>query len=194
MSSSGGIQNERGLRVSVGLAVQRQTVKTDFGSVLGQGVSKAADVALSATGLVAPAIPGGSVVAAAVNGLASVRSGLTSGGQATTLNPVGGNLATSGGAVSGTGGYAGTAYGGGGAVGGSSGGVFGGIEQRAAGGSSSDQLMMATKQMQEMNQSFNLQYLQLQQQMQADNRQFTLLSNVMKTKHDTAKNAINNVR
>ena len=30
--------------------------------------------------------------------------------------------------------------------------------------------------------------------MQADNRQFTLLSNIMKTKHDTAKAAINNIR
>jgi hypothetical protein len=48
--------------------------------------------------------------------------------------------------------------------------------------------------MQEMNQSFNLQYLQIQQQTQADNRQFTLLSNIMKTRHDTAKNAINNAR
>ena len=46
----------------------------------------------------------------------------------------------------------------------------------------------------EMSQSFNLQYLQLQQNMQEENRQFSSLSNVMKTKHDTAKNAINNVR
>ena len=68
------------------------------------------------------------------------------------------------------------------------------VEQLAAGGSESAQLMLATKEMQEMNQSFNLQYLALQQKMQADNRQFTLLSNIMKTKHDTAKNAINNVR
>ncbi len=57
-----------------------------------------------------------------------------------------------------------------------------------------DQLMLATKQMQEMNQSFNLQYLRLQQSMQQHNREFTMVSNIMKTKHDTAKNAINNVR
>ncbi len=55
-------------------------------------------------------------------------------------------------------------------------------------------LVLATKEMQEMNTSFNLQYLQLQQKMQSDNRKFTVISNVMKTKHDTAKNAINNVR
>ena len=42
--------------------------------------------------------------------------------------------------------------------------------------------------------TFNLQYLNLQQNMQHENRQFTMISNIMKTKHDTAKNAISNVR
>ncbi len=46
----------------------------------------------------------------------------------------------------------------------------------------------------EMQQSFNLQYLQLQQDMQGQNRQFTMVSNIMKVKHDTAKAAINNIR
>jgi hypothetical protein len=46
----------------------------------------------------------------------------------------------------------------------------------------------------EMGQSFNLQYLGLQQQMQDENRRFTLISNIMKNKHDTAKNSISNVR
>ena len=55
-------------------------------------------------------------------------------------------------------------------------------------------MMGEMRQMQELNMSFNMQYLGLQQKMQADNRQFTTLSNIMKTKHDTAKNAINNVR
>lgn len=50
------------------------------------------------------------------------------------------------------------------------------------------------KQIQEMTQGFNVQYLQLQQKMQDESRQFTLLSNVMKTKHDTAKNSISNIR
>ena len=46
----------------------------------------------------------------------------------------------------------------------------------------------------EMEQSFNLQYLQLQQKMQGQNRQFTMISNIMKVRHDTAKAAINNMR
>jgi hypothetical protein len=42
--------------------------------------------------------------------------------------------------------------------------------------------------------SFNLQYLQLQSAMQNDNRQYTAVSNIMKTKHDTVKNTISNIR
>jgi hypothetical protein len=63
-----------------------------------------------------------------------------------------------------------------------------------AGGQSQSQLLQATKQMQEMQQSFNMQYLQLQNQMQHENRSFTMLSNLMKTKHDTVKNSISNIR
>jgi hypothetical protein len=41
---------------------------------------------------------------------------------------------------------------------------------------------------------FNLQYLQLQSQMQHENRSYTAISNIMKTKHDTVKNSISNIR
>ena len=71
------------------------------------------------------------------------------------------------------------------------GGVYAAPISMDTGGDSAATEMDATQQ---MDPSFNLQYLQLQQKMQADNRQFTLMSNIMKTKHDTAKNAINNVR
>ncbi len=70
----------------------------------------------------------------------------------------------------------------------------GGANNVSGGRNISQKPVMATKRMQETNQSFNLQYLQLQNKIQSDNRQFTLLSNIMKTKHATAKNAINNVR
>ena len=55
-------------------------------------------------------------------------------------------------------------------------------------------LMQATQRMQETQMSFNLQYLQLQNQMQEENRQYTAVSNIMKTKHDTVKNSISNIR
>ncbi|MBZ5548150.1 MAG: hypothetical protein LAO22_09405 [Acidobacteriia bacterium] len=55
-------------------------------------------------------------------------------------------------------------------------------------------LLEATRQMQETQMSFNLQYLQLQNQMQNENRSYTAVSNILKTKHDTVKNSINNIR
>ena len=61
-------------------------------------------------------------------------------------------------------------------------------------GTSAQQLLKASYQMQEMNQEFNLQYLNLQSNMQADSRQYTALSNVSKTKADTAKNSLSNVK
>ena len=53
-------------------------------------------------------------------------------------------------------------------------------------------LLQATREMQDES-VFNLQY-PLQQYRQNENRKFSALSNVMKTKHDTAKSMIQNVR
>lgn len=61
-------------------------------------------------------------------------------------------------------------------------------------GKATDKLFEATKEMQEMQMSFNLQYLTLQNQISQENRQFSMVSNIMKNKHDTAKNSINNIR
>jgi hypothetical protein len=77
--------------------------------------------------------------------------------------------------------------------------VLGGIASgdaigATAGGSSQTELLNATKEMQETQMSFNLQYLQLQSQMQHENRSYTAISNIMKTKHETVKNSISNVR
>ena len=63
-----------------------------------------------------------------------------------------------------------------------------------AGSNSQNQLLNATKQMQETQMLFNLQYLQLQSQLQRENKSYTAISNIMKTKHDTVKNSISNVR
>jgi hypothetical protein len=61
-------------------------------------------------------------------------------------------------------------------------------------GSAQAALMNAVQQMQEMQMSFNLQYLGLQNQMQNENRQFSMVSNIMKTRQDTVKNAIGNIK
>jgi hypothetical protein len=63
----------------------------------------------------------------------------------------------------------------------------------AAGASGPDDVLGATRQLQQEAQTFNLQYLQLQESMQRESREFTALSNVMKVKHDSAKAAIQNI-
>ncbi len=71
---------------------------------------------------------------------------------------------------------------------------FSGATDNTGASDAFNQMMSATKQMAEFQASFNLQYLQLQEKIQIDTRQFNLVSNIMKTKHDAAKNALNNVR
>jgi len=55
--SAEGIRNQQGIRMQIGEAQQRQTPKTDFSSVMKEGLSKSADVALQAGSIVAPFFP-----------------------------------------------------------------------------------------------------------------------------------------
>ena len=67
-------------------------------------------------------------------------------------------------------------------------------ERSTARGDGQDQMLKATKSMQEAQMAFNQQYLQLRSQIESENRSFTLVSSIMKTKHDTVKNSIGNIR
>ena len=196
----------------------RQTPLASFGEQFKAGLSATANVVGNAAASAGYAIPGAAVVGAAITGMGTVRD--TSGGMS-NVSPHAGGLAMTSGALNagyGTGINGGTvvnpssaagvgssyAASGGGmtgaGMGGMSAGVYtgggymDGVANRAAAGDPGSQMMMATQQMQEMNQTFNLQYLQLQEKMQAENRQFTALSNVMKTKQDTAKNSLSNLK
>jgi len=53
---------------------------------------------------------------------------------------------------------------------------------------------ISTGVMTEMSQTFTMQYLAIQQKLQQETREFNLISNIMKTKHEAAKNAVNNIR
>jgi hypothetical protein len=48
--------------------------------------------------------------------------------------------------------------------------------------------------MTDMPKDFSIDYLQLQATLQDENRAYALVSNIMKTKHDTVKNTISNIR
>jgi|GEM_PF-400857 len=204
------------LRLSAVATSTRQTPKTDFGSVMRTGLMKAGNVVVDGLQVAAPFVPGGAIVSAALAGansaagMAGPSYAASSGGIASSSSAL-----TSGGGSLAGGGSAGVGnYGSNGALaipgarpglstdlssspssfaGGSSGATAAG--GGAAGASDSFNTMMsATRQMSEFQASFNLQYLQLQEKIQTDTRQFNLISNIMKTKHDAAKNALNNVR
>ena len=188
-------------RLSTVATSTRQTTKTDFGSIVRTGALRAGQVAAEGMQVAAPFVPGGAIVSAALAG-ANHAAGMVAG---TTGSGIGTHTAalTAPGTVAG-------GYGGGGAfaIPGQSPGINTNIAQPAAnfapaggvagaGAGSTDafnQMMAATQNMAEFNASFNLQYLQLQERIQVDTRQFNLISNIMKTKHDAAKNALNNVR
>jgi hypothetical protein len=67
-------------------------------------------------------------------------------------------------------------------------GSAGGVEASTAPGAAGIDGVMAE------SASQNMYFLQLQQQISAENRQYTALSNVLKARHDTLKNAIGNIR
>ncbi|MFO0723597.1 MAG: hypothetical protein U1E65_07445 [Myxococcota bacterium] len=198
------------IRLSTVATSTRQTPKTDFGTVMRDGLIKAGDVAMDGLKVAAPFIPGSAIVSAAVAGAniagtvgnASYGGGGGRGVASAGLTAVGGGPGSLGGAAS-AGNYGATgalaipgkAPGLGTNIG--TGSNFSGSTtgNPSAGGSDSfNQMMGATQAMAEFQASFNLQYLQLQEKIQQDTRQFNLVSNIMKTKHDAAKNALNNVR
>jgi hypothetical protein len=157
----------------------RQSPRTDFGTQVRNGIASSAGTAGAAIGVAAPFVPGAAVVSAAVTGASGAVSGQAGGFGAGGGAP--GSVAVGGEQIPFNGPGLNTPVGVGGGAAGST-------------GNSQQDLLNQTKGMQEMMASFNLQYLQLQEKMQAENRSFSTVSNVMKTKHDTAKSSISNVR
>ncbi|MDE0882621.1 MAG: hypothetical protein OSB21_08510 [Myxococcota bacterium] len=164
------LNNGGSIRLNNQQQVSRQTPRNDFGSMVGRGVAAGANAMAGATAVAAPYVPGGAVVNAAAQGMAGAANSAAGGvgdyGQGGTMN------------IPGSAPGAGTQTGG----------------APASTGNAQQDMMNQTKALQEMQMSFNLQYLTLQQKMQGENRQYSTISNVLKTKHDTTKNSINNIR
>lgn len=72
-------------------------------------------------------------------------------------------------------------------------GVFASIVGMAQNGSAPAQMMIAQRQMAELNQGLNTQYLMLQQMLQQENREYNTLSNVLKAKTDSVKGVLKNI-
>jgi hypothetical protein len=137
--------------------------RVTFGQVLAEGMSNIVQGAEVA----ASKLPGSPITAAAVRG----------------------GLTTMSASMPATGAFVNTTPEGPGGAGGAGVGIGpgGGIASTAAdAGGSIDTTLQQAAQM-------NLYYLQIQQQVDAQNRTFTALSNVLKTEHDSAKSAISNI-
>jgi hypothetical protein len=154
-----------------------------FADVLSAGASnvvQGAEVAMSK-------IPGSPVTAAAVRGGQAASPALISNGSAMTSSaegpsPIAGSPSLSiGGSPS-----AGVSLGMSGTTGSSLGGV-------SLGGTSSTDSSSSIESAMQQSAALNIYYLQLQQQEDAQNRVFTAQSNILKTEHDGAKNAIGNI-
>lgn len=159
---------ENGNRIgtlSITPTVARQTPNNDFGTVLAR---TAQEVVRTGAGVVAAIVPGGPAVSAAVASVSSVVS--TAASSAPSVR----------GASMMAGGTGGT---------GSASATLGSTGQ----GDQWD-LLAAQKEMQADGAKMNLEYMHLQNQMQAESRAHNAISNIMKVRHDSAKAAINNIR
>lgn len=176
------------VRISTNLNVERQTPKTDFGERMQAGLQQAAGVVANGAAIAAPFLPGGAIVSAAVSSVATMGQQLTAekayggaqystSGVTTLTGPVGGTGSTVGGSGGGTMGIGSVnglpGLGGANTVGGQTGSMNVGLSDSAS----------------ELGKM-----LQVQMQVQKENQVFTTVSNVLKTRHDTVKNTISNVR
>jgi hypothetical protein len=209
------------IRLSTVATSTRQTPKTDFGTVMRDGLVRAGNVAVDGLRVAAPFVPGGAIVSAALAGGAQIAGDVDTRAYQGVSYGAGAGAGARGGGVYGS--HVAGLTGGGGPAASSSANpgsynatgtlalpgarpglntdlnsnatTFSPGSTATAGASDAfNQMMSATRQMAEFQASFNLQYLQLQEKIQIDSRQFNLVSNIMKTKHDAAKNALNNVR
>jgi hypothetical protein len=146
--------------------------RVSFSQVLAQGVSNI----VQGAELAASKLPGSPITAAAVRGgMTTMSAQVPVGGAVVNATPEGPTgIGSLGMGIGGVGGVGVSGVGVGVATGG------------ADTGGSIDATLQQSAQM-------NLYYLQIQQQVDAQNRTFTTLSNVLKTEHDSAKSAISNI-
>ena len=181
-------------RMSTNLTTARVTPDTSFAARVQSGVGTAANAVAGGVGVVANMVPGGSVVSAAVSSLTTFGNSSGS-GSAPYYGAALGSGATSLNTTVGAGG--GVAAGGAGGLGGIPGPVAnisigaGNQVTVPTGGSG-----VGTEFNSEMSSMFTEQkkLLGMQVAMQRENQVFSTISNVLKTRHDSAKNSIGNIK
>jgi hypothetical protein len=175
------VDNSLPNRISMNVTIGKQSQGATFGEKVSQGLHAAGSALASGASLLGGVIPGAGVISAAVNSAAqfsNMPGGTASaaGYAATGVVNVGGGLSTT---VGNTGGSV------------ISGGGTGAVNFQS--GATNNTIGMANNEISSMA-ADNAKLLQTQIAMQRENQVFSSISNVLKTKHDTVKNTISNVR
>ncbi|WP_426750641.1 hypothetical protein [Myxococcus sp. Y35] len=177
------------VRLSTNITTARQTPDTGFGARLHNGLNSAASAVGTGVGAMAGMVPGGQIVSAAVSSMhtfsATGGSGMGAPYAGVMNTAVSANLS---GAVAPSGG--GLAMGGG--VGGGVPGP-GSLGLGAQGGGSTTDIVNGNFSLNKMAEE-NSKLLNLQAAIQQESQTFTAISNVMKSRNDTVKNSITNLR
>ncbi|MBL8917704.1 MAG: hypothetical protein JNJ54_02495 [Myxococcaceae bacterium] len=166
-------------RISTNFTVSKQTQGVDFGQRMQAGLANAGNALASGVGLLGNAIPGGGIVSAAISSVSNHIGGPSSGAYAST-----GMVNVGGGTGINT------------TVGGNTGGPMvggAGPSPNFSAGVSANDVGMGNQAISGMSGEMS-NMLRLQYQMQRENMTYTSISNVMKGKHDTVKNTIQNAR
>ncbi|RKG82940.1 hypothetical protein [Corallococcus terminator] len=171
------------LRMNTQMTTARQTPNTSFGARVQNGLNNAAGVVGAGVGSVAGFVPGAGIVSAAVSSAqtfsGAAGSGMAGGPYAGVMNTGSGAVPTT--SMPGTGaGIPGT---GGSSTLGTSAGGAGGVSDSLTNNGSLKAMM-----------DDNVKLLNMQSAMQHESQLFTAVSNVMKSRHDTTKNSIGNIR
>ncbi len=151
----------------------RQTVDNSFGAKLQQGLAAAGNAVGSFAGMAVAALPGGTILSAALAGA--------------------GNVGTSTSALTANSGQAAVAAAGTNAAAGSGSPANSALSNLQQGNQVANGYLNDARQLMKEQASMNMAYLQIQQEMQNESKHFMTLSNVLKNRTDTAKNSIRNI-
>lgn len=182
-------------RLSTNMSIERQTPKLDFGDRMKAGLQTAGGMLQNGASVVGGLVPGGAILSAAVSSISQLGGHGTPGGAAGAAYSAQGVVNIGNGGTGGINTAVNT--GGGGSptgnmpgVGSTVGGQPNAVGSTGTGGGTIGQMNSDLIQ----SQSDNAKLLQVQMAMQRENQVFTTVSNVAKTRHDTTKNSIGNIR
>ena len=181
MSGINRINSGSTLPLSTNLSVNRQTPDMSFGKRVQAGVQATSTVVGTGLGIAGSSFVGGpAILSAAVSSTSVLGAQRSSGAVNTTYN---GSVA---GHYSGAAAPAPT-------IGGSGGSTSNPTPPNTASAASSDPAQAGAYNLEEMRRE-NTELLAVQVQLQRENQLFSSISNSLKTRHDTAKNSIANMR